>query len=154
NTHSQLQTAHFDPGLTLARRAPSTRRQKCEQLPLYKTCAMRNEMRTLLAAAAFAVAGAAAQAADVAALVGHVAKLDADSSALVYYTAAPDGFHVVVTTQQGLTDQVAVVRLETVLTAGQSAAVSIPRAAGEAPARIVVSNAGDHLHIAKLNAAV
>jgi len=111
-------------------------------------------MRTLLAAAAFAVAGAAAQAADVAALVGHVAKLDADSSALVYYTAAPDGFHVVVTTQQGLTDQVAVVRLETVLTAGQSAAVSIPRAAGEAPARIVVSNAGDHLHIAKLNAAV
>src|SRR5215467_5391319 len=64
---------------------------KCEQLPLYKTCAMRNEMRTLLAAAAFAVAGAAAQAADVAALVGHVAKLDADSSALVYYTAAPDG---------------------------------------------------------------
>jgi hypothetical protein len=46
-----------------------------------------------------------------------VTKLDADSSALVYYTAAPDGFHVVVTTQQGLTDQAAVARFETVLTA-------------------------------------
>jgi hypothetical protein len=112
-------------------------------------------MRTLFAAAAFAVAGAvAAQAADIAAMTGHVTKLGADCSALVYYTAAPDGFHVVVTTQQGLTDQAAVARFETVLAAGQSATVSIPRAAGEAPARIVFSNAGDHLHVAKPNAAV
>jgi hypothetical protein len=112
-------------------------------------------MRTLLAAAAFAVAGiATAQAADIAAMTGYGGKLDAGSSALVYYTAAPDGFHVVVTTQQGLTDQAAVARFETVLAAGQSATVSIPRRAGEAPARIVLSNAGDHLHIAKPNAAV
>ena len=112
-------------------------------------------MRTLLAAAAFAVAGVtAAQAADIAAMTGHATKLGADWSALVYYTAAPDGFHVVVTTQQGLTDQAAVARFETVLAAGQSATVSIPRAAGEAPARIVFSNAGDHLHVAKPNAAV
>ena len=112
-------------------------------------------MRTLLAAAVFAFAGAVvAQAADIAALTGHVTKLGADSSALIYYTAAPQGFHVVVTTQQGLTDQAAVARFETVLAAGQSAAVSIPRAAGEAPARIVLSNAGDHLHITKPNAAV
>jgi hypothetical protein len=40
------------------------------------------------------------------------------------------------------------------LAAGQSAAVSIPRGAGEASARIVLRNAGDHLHIAKPNAAV
>ena len=107
-------------------------------------------MLTFLAAAAFAVAGSvAAQAADIAAMTGHVTKLGADSSALVYYTAAPDGFHVVVTTQHGLTDKAAVERFETVLAAGQSAAVSIPRAAGEAPARIVLNNAGDHLHIAK-----
>ena len=112
-------------------------------------------MRTLLAAAAFAVAGVtAAQAADIAAMTGHVTKLDADSSALVYYTAAPDGFHVVVTTQQGLTDQAAVARFETVLAAGQTVAVSIPRAAGEAPARIVLSNAGNHLHITRPNADV
>jgi len=112
-------------------------------------------MRTLLAAAAFAVAGVtAAQAADIAAMTGHVTKLDADSSALVYYTAAPDGFHVVVTTQQGLSDQAAVARFETVLAAGQTAAVSIPRAAGEAPARIVLSNAGNHLHITRPNADV
>jgi hypothetical protein len=116
---------------------------------------MKNEMRTLLAAAAFAVAGiATAQSADIAAMTGYAAKLDADSSALVYYTAAPDGFHVVVTTQRGLNDQAAVVRFETVLAAGQSAAASIPRRAGEAPARIVLSNAGDHLHIAKPNADV
>jgi hypothetical protein len=36
----------------------------------------------------------------------------------------------------------------------QSAAVSIPRGAGEATARIVLRNAGDHLHIAEPNAAV
>jgi hypothetical protein len=55
---------------------------------------MRNEMRTLLAAAAFAVAGVAtAQAADIAAVTGHLANLGADCSALVYYIAQPDGFH-------------------------------------------------------------
>jgi hypothetical protein len=107
-------------------------------------------MRTLLAAAAFAVAGmTTAQAADIAALTGHLTKLDANTSALVYYTGASDGFHVVVTTQQGLTSQAAVARFETVLAAGQSAAVSIPRSAGEAPVRMLLSNAGDHLHIAE-----
>ena len=112
-------------------------------------------MRTLFAAGAFAFAGAvAAEASDIAAMTGHMTKLGADCSALVYYTAAPDGFHVVVTTQHGLADKAAVERFETVLAAGQSAAVSIPRAAGEAPARVVLSNAGDHLHIAKPNAAV
>jgi len=44
------------------------------------------EMRTVFAAAAFVVAGVAtAQAADIAAKTGYEAKLDADSSALVYY---------------------------------------------------------------------
>jgi hypothetical protein len=106
-------------------------------------------------AAAFALAGmTTAQAVNIAQKTSYVAKLNADSSALVYYTAAPDGFHVVVTTQQGVTDQAAVERFETVLTAGQSAAVSIPRGAGEAPARIVLSNAGEHLHIAEPNAVV
>jgi MaoC like domain len=115
---------------------------------------MKNVMRTLLAAAAFVVAGAAAQAADIAPVTGDWTKLGTDRSALVYYIDEPDGFHVVVTTQQGLTDRAAVVRFETVLAAGQSAAVSVPRGVGEEPARIVFSNAGDHLHIAKPNAAV
>jgi hypothetical protein len=61
---------------------------------------------------------------------------------------------VVVTTQRGLTDQAAVARFETVLVAGQSASISIPRRVDEAPARIVLSDAGDHLLIAKPNAAV
>jgi hypothetical protein len=116
---------------------------------------MRNEMRTILAAAAFAVAGiATAQAADIVPVIGHWTKLGADCSALTYYIDEPDGFHVVVTTQQGPTHQAQVARFETVLAAGQSAAVSIPRGPGEASARIVLSNAGDHLHIAKPNAAV
>jgi hypothetical protein len=111
---------------------------------------MKKETRTLLAAAAFAVAGAVtAQAADIAPVIGHWAKFGADRSALVYYIDEPDGFHVVVTTQQGRTSRAAVERFETVLAAGQSAAVSIPRGAGEAPARMLLSNAGDHLHIAE-----
>src|SRR5436190_2168223 len=113
-------------------------------------------MRTLLAAAAFAVAVATttAQAADIAAMTGPLTKLDVDRSALVYYIDERDGFHLVVTTQQGLTDRAAVERFETVLAAGQLAAISIPRGAGEAPARIVLSNAGDHLHIAEPSTAV
>ena len=87
-------------------------------------------------------------------MTGHWTKLCEHFSALIYYIDEPDGFHVVVTTQQGRREKVAVARFETVLAAGQSAAVSIPRAAGEAPARIVLSNAGGHLHIAEPPASV
>ena len=108
-------------------------------------------MKTPLAtAAALAIAGVpTVQAADIAPGTGHWTKLGAHFSALVYYIDEPDGFHVVVTTQQGARANAAVERFETVLAAGQSAAVSIPRAAGEAPARAVFSNAGGHLHIAE-----
>jgi hypothetical protein len=61
---------------------------------------------------------------------------------------------VVVTAQQGARDKASVVRFETVLATGQPAAVSIPRAAGKAPARIELSNAGGHLHIAEPPASV
>ena len=90
------------------------------QLPLVeKAYTVKNEIRTLLVAAAFAGAGiATAEAADISETTGHWMKLDADCSALVYYIDEPDGFHVVVTTQQGLTDQAAVARFETVLAAG------------------------------------
>ena len=112
-------------------------------------------MKTPLAAAALAIAGVVTvQAADIAPVTAHWAKLGEHSSALVYYINEPDGFHVVVTTQQGARDKAAVERFETVLAAGQLAAVSIPRAAGEAPARIVFSNAGGHLHIAEPPASV
>jgi hypothetical protein len=112
-------------------------------------------MKTLLTAAAFAIAAVVTvQAADIAPVAGHWTKLGERFSALVYYIDEPDGFHVVVTTQQGARDKAAVARFETVLAAGQSAALSIPRAAGEAPARIVLSNAGGHLHIAEPAASV
>jgi hypothetical protein len=107
-------------------------------------------MQTLLATVALAIAGVAAvQAAEITPVTGHCTKLGEHFSALVYYIDEPDGFHVVVTTQRGARDKATVAQSETVLATGQSAAVSIPRAAGEAPARMVLSNAGDHLHIAE-----
>jgi hypothetical protein len=112
-------------------------------------------MKALLATAALVVAGTVtAQAADIAPVTGHWLKLGEHVSALVYYIDEPDGFHVVVTTQQDAREKGAVARFETVLTAGQSAAASVPRAAGDAPVEIVLSNAGDHLHIAEPHASV
>jgi hypothetical protein len=57
-------------------------------------------------------------------------------------------------TQQGATEKAVVSPFETILAAGQSTAVSIPRAADEAPARIVLSNAGGHLDIVEALASV
>ena len=112
-------------------------------------------MKTLLASAALAITGmVTVQAADIAPVTGHWTKLGERSSALVYYIDEPDGFHVVVTTQEGARGKAAVERFETVLAAGQSAALSVPRAADAAPARIVFSNAGGHLHIAEPPASV
>jgi hypothetical protein len=37
---------------------------------------------------------------------------------------------------------------------GQSVTVSIPRAVGEAPKRVVLTNAGGHLNIAEPSAAI
>src|SRR5271170_7148759 len=114
-----------------------------------------NDMKVLAATAALAIAGVVTvQAADIAPVAGHWTKLGERFSALVYFIDEPDGFHVVVTTQQGARDKAAVERFETVLATGQSAAVSIPRAAGEAPARVVFSNAGGHLHISEPRASV
>jgi hypothetical protein len=81
-------------------------------------------------------------------------KLDQRFSALVYYLDEPDGLHVVVTRRQSVREKAAVERFETVLAAGQSAEFSIPRAAGEAPERVVLTNAGGHLQIAEPPAAV
>jgi hypothetical protein len=115
----------------------------------------RNDMKTLLTAAALAIAVVVTvEAADIAPMTGHWTKLGEHFSALVYYIDEPDGFHVAVTTQQGAREKAAVARFETVLAAGQSAAVSIPRAAGEAPARMVFSNAGGHLHIVEPTASI
>ena len=132
-------------------------------------------MKTLLAAAALAITGAVTvQAADIftcgglgyamhdgrvertcsAPVTSHWMKLGEHFSGSVYYLDEPDGLHVVVTTQPGVREKAAVERFETVLAAGHSAAFSIPRAAGEAPERVVLTNAGGHLHVAEPPAAV
>jgi hypothetical protein len=129
-------------------------------------------MKTLLAAAALATAGAVTvQAADIFTCVGyamyngrveracsapvttHWMNLGERFSALVNYRDEPDGLHVVVTTQRGVREKAAVERFETVLAVGQSAAISIPRASGEAPERVVFTNAGGDLQIAEPRAA-
>ncbi len=132
-------------------------------------------MKTLLAAAALAITGAVTvQVSDIftcgglgyamhdcrvervcsAPVTTQWMKLGERVSALVYYRDAPDGLHVVVTTRQGVREKAPVERFETVLAAGQSAAFSIPRAGGEAPERVVLTNADGHLHIAEPPAAV
>src|SRR6266478_3937588 len=105
-------------------------------------------MKTLLATAALVLAGAVTvQAADIPPVTAHWTKLGERFSALVYYIDEPDGFHVVVATEQGTRKKAAALTFETVLAAGQSAEVAIPHAAGDAWAQIVLSNAGNHLHI-------
>lgn len=132
-------------------------------------------MTALLAAAALAITSAATvQAADVftcgalgyamrdgrvervcsAPVTTHWMKLGERSFALISYRDEPDGLHVEMTMQQEVRDTAAVERFEAVLPTGQSAAFSIPRAAGEAPERVVLSNSGGHLHIAQSPAAV
>jgi hypothetical protein len=132
-------------------------------------------MKTLLAAAALAITGAVTvQAADIftcgglgyathdrrvervypAPVTTHWTKPRERFSALVSDRDEPDGLHLVVTMQPGVTEKAAVERFETVLAAGQSAAFSIPRAAGEAPERVVLTNAGGYLRIADPPAAV
>jgi hypothetical protein len=80
-------------------------------------------------------------------VTSHWTKLGERLSALVSDFDEPDGLHVVVIMQPGV--RVTVERFETVLAAGQSAAFSIPRAAGEAPERVVLTNTGGHLDIAE-----
>jgi hypothetical protein len=86
----------------------------------------RNDMKTLLAAAAIAITGAVTvQAADIftcgaveyvlhdgrvervcaAPVTTHWMNLGERSSALVYYRDEPDGLHVVVTTRQGVREK-------------------------------------------------
>jgi hypothetical protein len=133
-------------------------------------------MKTLLAAAALAITGAVTvPAADIftcgalgyamhdgkvqrtctAPVTTHRTTLGGHSSTLVSYIDEPDGLHVVVvTTRQGMKETAAVERFETVLATGQSTAFSISRDAGEAPERVVLSNATGHLHIAEPSASV
>src|SRR5260370_31269772 len=106
-------------------------------------------MKTLLVTtAALVIAGAVTvHAADIPPVTAHWTKLDERFSALVYYIDEPDGFHVVVATDQG-TKKRAALTFETVLAAGQSGENAIPPAAGQGWGQIVLSKALTHPHIA------
>jgi hypothetical protein len=131
-------------------------------------------MKTLLAAAALAITSAVTvRAADIfscgglgyamhdgrvervcaAPVTTHWTKLGERFSALVSDFDAPDGLHVVVSMQPGVIEKTAVERFEMILAAGQSAAFSVPRAAGKTPERVVLINAGGHMQIVEPPAA-
>jgi predicted N-acetyltransferase YhbS len=64
-------------------------------------------------------------------------------SGVVYYTAEPDGFHLVATLAQGAIGTP--VRLQAVLLSGQSVVLSTPRAPGLAPVAVKISRQGNGL---------
>ena len=73
-------------------------------------------------------------------------------SGVVYYTAEPDGFHVVATLAQGGEDNVPV-RVEATLAPGQSVVLSTPHGVGEAPETVQISRQADTVLVHKATAA-
>ena len=66
-------------------------------------------------------------------------------SGVAYYTVEDDGYHVVVTVAQG--EAGIPMRFESVLIAGQSLILSMPREEGTAPIAIEIRREGDELHV-------
>jgi hypothetical protein len=69
-----------------------------------------------------------------------------DVSGVVYYTAAPDGLHVVATLAQR-DDNPVPLRMEAVLAPGQSMVISTPRAVGSLPEAVVISRVADTVQV-------
>ncbi len=112
---------------------------------------MRNTQMILAAAVGVALAGAtlsAARAADLKPIQSQSIDLG-NVLGDAYYTAEPDGFHVVATFAQRDGSR-APVRFQTVLAPGQAVVISSPRGVGEQPvsyrierqdARVIVAKA-------------
>jgi hypothetical protein len=80
----------------------------------------------------------------------HWRKLGNGLSALVTDAEQSDGLHLMLTMEKGVGENAAIERFEV----GRSATIPIPGVVGEAGERIVLTNAGRRLQIAKLPAAV
>jgi hypothetical protein len=70
-----------------------------------------------------------------------------DVSGVAYYTAEPDGYHVVATLAAGA--NATPVRFIAVLRPDQKAIVSVPGAPGGRDAEVEIVRVGDQVHIAK-----
>ncbi len=75
-------------------------------------------------------------------------------SGVAYYTVERDGFRVVVTLAQPGQDAAVPVRLEAVLTPGQSVLLSAPRGAGSPPDAVEISRHADTVLVREAAAAV
>lgn len=100
-----------------------------------------------LASVAALMLGASAQAASLSPGEGYVHSFEDGASILVYYTAEPDGWRVVTTTQTADDEQPAVQRFVTTLGAGQMAFVSVPGAAGRSARAVKMLRDGDRLTV-------
>ncbi|HKM63359.1 MAG TPA: hypothetical protein VJY39_12810 [Acidisphaera sp.] len=65
-----------------------------------------------------------------------------DVSVYAYYVDTPHGFHLVATAQT-MAAEPTVLRFEAVLQPGQDATISVPRAVGQPPVRLVFHRRGD-----------
>ena len=111
---------------------------------------MGNTQRVLAAAFGAALAGATfsvAQAADLKPIQSQSIDLG-NVLGDAYYTAAPDGFHVVATFAQRDGSR-APVRFQTVLAPGQSVIFSSPRAVGEQPVSFRIERQDARVIVAK-----
>jgi len=74
----------------------------------------------------------------------HLGRITGD----IYYTVAPDGYHVVATFAEPVEDATPV-RFETILANNQSVTVSTPRHAGETPVAVEISRQSDQVIVRK-----
>lgn len=102
--------------------------------------------RRIALAAAIALASTAfAQAETLKPVQGREFDLG-DVSGVVYYTAEPDGLHVIATLAQR-DDNPVPVRMEAVLAPGQSMVISTPREVGSLPEAVVISRVADTVQV-------
>jgi len=89
---------------------------------------------------------------------GHAVttELGAKASAVTYWVARSDGWHVVTTVdtaigQNGDADKHAVVRFSSVLLPGQSQSISVPFAVGERQQVLRIRRLGDRIEVARVD---
>jgi hypothetical protein len=106
-------------------------------------------MRTMLLAAVamIPIATAVAHATDLRAMQALREDFRTGASALIYFTAEADGYHVVATVQSDDSEATVIFRFATVLAVGQTAEISVPHAPGEAPEAFLISRNEDRLVI-------
>ena len=89
---------------------------------------------------------------------GHAVttELGANASAVTYWVAGSDGWHVVTTVdsvieRNGDADKHAVVRFSSVLLPGQSQSISVPFAVGERQQVLRIRRLGDRIEVARVD---